>query len=113
MSDDADPILLIYTTFGTLSDAETAGRALVERRLAACVNILPAMVSIYQWQGALERDEEVVMIVKTRRAIVEETRKALAAAHPYETPAIVTLPTAEVNVPYADWLREQTGGRKG
>ncbi len=108
MTDNADPILLIYSTFATLEEAKACGQALVERRLAACVNILPGMVSVYEWQGALDSDEEVVMIVKTRAGIVEETRSALAAIHPYDTPAILTLATEDVNAPYAGWLREQT-----
>jgi periplasmic divalent cation tolerance protein len=106
-----DPIRLIYSTFGSLDAAEKAGRALVERRLAACVNILPGMVSIYEWQGALDRDEEVVMITKTRAAIVDEARRALAEIHPYETPAILTLATEHVSAPYAAWLREQTAAK--
>lgn len=105
---DSDAIQLIYSTFATLADAEACGRALVQRRLAGCVNILPGMVSIYEWEGTLDRDEEVVMIVKTRTGIIDETRRALAELHPYDTPAILTLPTLEVNPPYASWLREQT-----
>lgn len=103
-----EAIVLIYTTFGSLEDAERCGRALVERRLAACVNILPRMVSIYEWQGELDRDEEVVMLVKTRGSMAETTRAALAEVHPYDTPAILTIPTAHVNEAYRDWLLEQT-----
>ena len=58
--------VIVYTTWPTSVEAEAAGRILVERRLAACVNILPGMTSIYRWQGALERGEEAVMIIKTR-----------------------------------------------
>lgn len=108
MRGESDPIVLIYSTFGSLADAERCGGALVEQRLAACVNILPTMVSIYEWEGKLDRDEEVVMVVKTRAQIVEKTRRALLEIHPYEVPAILTLPTQHVTEGYDSWLREQT-----
>ncbi|WP_436636988.1 divalent-cation tolerance protein CutA [Microbaculum sp. FT89] len=108
MADRTEPIRLIYTTFGTLEDAEHCGGALVERRLAACVNILPRMVSIYEWQGELSRDDEVVMLVKTRAGRLAAALEALAELHPYEVPAMITLAPEAVNVPYADWLRGQT-----
>lgn len=108
MTNTNDPIRLIYTTFATLADAEACGSALVERRLAACVNILPQMVSIYEWQGRLSREQEVVMIVKTRAGRLDAALAALRDLHPYETPALITLAPEDVNDPYADWLRRQT-----
>ena len=63
--------VFVYTTYPAIVEAERAGRALVERRLCACVNILPGMVSIYRWQGAVERGDEVVMIIKTRASLAE------------------------------------------
>ena len=68
--------VFVYTTYPSLVEAERAGRALVEKRLCACVNILPGMVSHYWWNGAIERGEEVVMIIKTRALL---TAKVLAA----------------------------------
>ena len=63
--------VFVYTTYPSIVEAERAGRALVERRLCACVNILPGMISHYWWQGAIERGEEVVMIIKTRASLAE------------------------------------------
>ena len=63
--------VLVYTTWPSIVEAERAGRAIVERRLAACVNIVPGMVSHYWWEGKIERAEEVVMIVKTRAALAD------------------------------------------
>ena len=63
--------VFVYTTYPSIVEAEQAGRALVERRLCACVNILPGMVSLYWWQGAIERGDEVVMIIKTRASLTE------------------------------------------
>ena len=66
---NTDRAVFVYTTYPSIVEAEEAGRALVEQRLCACVNILPGMVSYYWWQGAVERGEEAVMIVKTRAAL--------------------------------------------
>lgn len=108
MREKTDPIMLIYTTFENAVDAERCGRSLVEGRFAACVNILPGMISIYEWEGTPGRDEEVVMIVKTRAGMIDAARSELARLHPYDTPAILTLATEDVNPAYADWLRKQT-----
>ena len=109
-------IVLVYSTFPSLVTAEEAGRAVVEARLAACVNILPGMVSWYEWQGRLERGEEVVMIVKTRGALAESAMAAVRARHPYEEPALLVLPVAGGSPSYCGWILAQTeaqaaGGR--
>src|ERR1700757_1750846 len=88
----SEKLVFVYTTYPSLVDAENAGRLLVERRLAACVNIFPGMVSHYWWQGAVERGEEVVMIIKTRASLVEKLSEAVKQAHVYTTPAIVVFP---------------------
>src|SRR6202008_2489602 len=81
--------ILVYTTYPSIVEAERAGRALVERRLCACVNILPGMVSHYRWQGAVERGEEVVMIIKTRASLAELLCAAVQEMHFYTTPLIL------------------------
>ncbi len=73
--------VLVYTTWPSVVEAEAAGRKIVERRLAACVNILPGMISHYWWQGAIERAEEVVMIVKTRASLAEAVGAAVKEMH--------------------------------
>jgi len=108
MTPETDAIRLIYTTFSSTADAQRCGGALVQRGLAACVNILPGMVSIYEWEGELGRDEEVVMIVKTRAGRLDAALAALEDVHPYDTPALITLAPEAVNGPYADWLRAAT-----
>ena len=105
--DDSD-LVLIYTTYPSLAEAEAAGRTVVERRLAACVNILPGMISHYWWQGAIERGEEVVMIVKTRAALAEAVRAAVKERHSYTTPAILVIPIAGGDPDYLGWLRAET-----
>ena len=84
--------VFVYTTYPSIVEAEQAGRALVERRLAACVNILPGMISHYWWQGAIERAEEVVMIIKTRAGLAEPVRAAVKEMHSYTTPAVLVIP---------------------
>src|ERR1700748_1868930 len=100
--------VLVYTTYPSLVEAEQAGRALVEQRLCACVNILPGMVSHYWWNGALERGQEVVMIIKTRAALAEAVSAALKERHSYSTPAILVLPVESVEQTYFNWLMTET-----
>jgi periplasmic divalent cation tolerance protein len=100
--------VFVYTTYPSLVEAERAGRTLVERRLAACVNILPGMVSLYWWQGAIERGEEVVMIIKTRATLAEQVRAAVKEMHSYTTPAILVLPVETVDADYHAWLIAET-----
>ena len=102
--------VLVYTTYPSVVEAERAGRAIVERRLAACVNILPGMVSHYWWQGALERGEEVVMIFKTRASLAEKVRAAVKASHSYTTPSILVLPIEGADPDYLRWIFAETEG---
>jgi periplasmic divalent cation tolerance protein len=103
-----ESVVLLYTTWPSIVEAERAGRALVERRLAACVNILPGMISHYRWQGQIERAEEAVMIVKTRASLAAAVSAAVKELHSYETPAIVTLPAGDVDPAYHTWIIEET-----
>ena len=111
---NTDRAVFVYTTYPSLVEAEEAGRALVERRLCACVNILPGMISHYWWNGALERGEEVVMIIKTRALLSEQVSAAVKAMHSYETPAILVLPIESVEKSYFAWLLAETtpGGQE-
>ena len=100
--------IFVYTTYPSVVEAEGAGRALVERRLCACVNILPGMISHYWWQGAIERGEEAVMIIKTRASLAERVSAAVKEMHSYSTPAILVLPLESVDKPYLAWLMAET-----
>src|ERR1700756_575769 len=100
--------VFVYTTYPSVVEAEAAGRALLQRRLCACVNILPGMVSLYWWKGAIERGEEVVMIIKTRAALAEAVREAVRQLHSYTTPAILVLPIESVDSSYNAWLLAET-----
>jgi periplasmic divalent cation tolerance protein len=100
--------VFVYTTWPSVVEAEKAGRRLVGASLAACVNILPGMISLYRWQGAVDRAEEAVMIVKTRAALAERVRSAIRDVHPYDTPAILVLPIESVDPTYLQWLMDET-----
>lgn len=105
-----DDLSLIYATFPDIGVAEAIAGMLVERRLVACANILPNMISIYRWKGRTEQDTEVSMIAKTRTALVAETTAAIVEAHPYETPAVVAVPVTGGSDPFLKWIGEETGG---
>lgn len=100
--------VFVYTTYPSVVEAEETGRAVVEAGLAACVNILPGMISHYRWQGAVERAEEVVMIIKTRATLAERVRARIKDKHSYDTPAIVVLPIESVDQTYFEWLLAET-----
>jgi periplasmic divalent cation tolerance protein len=104
--------VFVYTTYPSIVEAEEAGRRLVERRLCACVNILPGMVSLYRWQGAVERADEVVMIIKTRAGLTETVRAAVKDTHSYTTPAILVLPIESVDPDYHAWIVAETSAPK-
>lgn len=107
-----DAPAFVYTTYPSLVEAEEAGRALVEAGLAACVNILPGMVSIFRWKGQVERASEVAMIIKTRPVLREQVARKVRETHPYETPAIVFLPTEGGDRDYVGWIFEETAGAR-
>jgi periplasmic divalent cation tolerance protein len=102
--------VFVYTTYPSLVEAERIGKAVLERRLAACVNILPGMISHYWWQGKIERADEVVMLVKTRASLAEAVRQAVKELHTYETPAIMVLPVESVDADYYRWIVEEAKG---
>src|SRR5690242_20586267 len=96
--------VFVYTTYPSAVEAEKAGRALIERSLAACVNILPGMISLYRWEGAIERGEETVMIIKTRASLAEAVRTAVKEMHSYTMPAILVIPLESADSSYLEWL---------
>jgi periplasmic divalent cation tolerance protein len=100
--------VFVYTTYPSTVEAEQAGRALVEQRLCACVNILPGMISHYWWQGAIERGEEVIMIIKTRASLADRVSAAVKEMHSYTTPAILVIPLESIDKSYLDWIMAET-----
>jgi periplasmic divalent cation tolerance protein len=108
MEGNMERAVFVYTTYPSIVEAEQAGRSLVERRLCACVNILPGMVSLYWWQGAIERGDEVVMIIKTRASLADAVRAAVKEMHSYAAPAILVIPIESVDPDYHAWIVKET-----
>lgn len=101
-------VRLVYVTAPSLAEAESLARLAVERRLAACANILPGMRSLYWWQGKLEQADEVVLLLKTTEALAAELTRALASAHSYDCPCVVVLPIEGGHLAFLDWIAAET-----
>ena len=94
---------VVLTTVGAGFDAAALAKELVDGRLAACVNIVPEVRSIYRWKNGIEDDREQILVIKTTEERIDALREQLAARHPYEVPEFVVL-SAEALGPYAEWL---------
>jgi periplasmic divalent cation tolerance protein len=101
--------LLVLSTVGNAEDAERIARALVERRLAACVNVVPGLTSVYRWKGGVQAEPERLLLIKTRAQRFEALRQALVELHPYELPEVVAVPLEGGHAPYLAWLDESVG----
>jgi periplasmic divalent cation tolerance protein len=96
--------VVVLSTVATSADADRIAGALVERRLAACVNVVPGVVSVYRWKGAVQREGELLLVVKTRSEKLEALKEALTELHPYDVPELLALPVADGLAPYLAWL---------
>jgi periplasmic divalent cation tolerance protein len=105
---EKDTPILVYATFPSVDEAERIGGRLVDDQLAACVNILPGMVSIYVWQGQRQRDTECAMIIKSRAALANRIVEIVRGLHPYDNPALVVLDIASGSPPFLEWILTQT-----
>lgn len=100
--------IMVYVTVPDLQQAEHIAQTVVTDRLAACANILPAMQSVYHWQGKIETGAEVVLIFKTREALFAPLRDKVKELHGYETPCIIALPIVAGDQAYLDWIMAET-----
>jgi periplasmic divalent cation tolerance protein len=100
--------VLVLTTLPADADAGAFARALVEDRLAACVNQLPVMESVFRWEGRIDRDSERQMLIKTSRARVPALWERVRALHPYEVPEFIVLPIVDGNAAYLKWVGDST-----
>ena len=100
--------LLVITNLGNIDSARILARALVERRLAACVNMLPGVQSVYRWRDAIEEEGEVTLVIKTTAGRYTELEQAIKALHPYELPEIIALPVGAGLPAYLDWIAQET-----
>ena len=102
--------LVVLSTVATAEDAERLARALVDRGLAACVNVLPGVISIYRWKGQVEADAERLLVIKTRAERFEALREAIVSLHPYGVPEVIALAITAGHAPYLAWLDESVRG---
>ena len=99
-------VISIYSIFANAEEAEHIGRAMVEEKLAACVNILGPVRSIYRWKGAIETADEVAAILKTHHWRSDALIERIAQLHSYETPCVVSWPIDKIVGSYADWVED-------
>jgi periplasmic divalent cation tolerance protein len=104
------PIRFIYMTTGSLEEARRIGRELVSTRLAACVNILPQMQSIYVWESKLQEDTEAVLIAKTTAARAAELIAKVKSLHSYSVPCVVSLAVEDGHPPFLEWIARSVEG---
>ena len=102
---------LIYVTTGSRQEALDIGRALVECRLVACANVLGPMTSMYWWEGEVNEDDEVPLILKTRDGLVGQVIEKVKEMHSYDCPCVVSLPITGGNQAFLDWIEAETAGQ--
>ena len=100
--------LLVFTTLPSADKAAELAKVVVEERLAACANLLPAIRSIYHWQGKLQDENEVLVLLKTRAEHLERLKLRILELHPYEVPEVLAVPVEAGYQPYLDWLAGET-----
>ncbi len=113
MKTDPRDAIVVLMTAGSGEEAARIAEMLLEAHLAACVQILPPMESVYRWKGNIERQAEVLLIAKTVLSKFEEFERVVGSIHSYETPEIVALPVAGISAPYFDWLLASLDPQRG
>ncbi|MCA1789127.1 MAG: divalent-cation tolerance protein CutA [Thioalkalivibrio sp.] len=109
MNDGADDVSIVLVTAPDVKSAETLALALVEERLAACVNLLPGVTSLYRWEGAVERATEIVMMIKSTAEGFDRLCTRVLELHPYDAPEVVELAVRDGDARYLDWVRKSVG----
>jgi periplasmic divalent cation tolerance protein len=100
--------IVVYVTVGSSEEAEQLASSLVEERLAACVNRIKEVQSIYRWEGKVQRSSEELLVIKTRRDLFDALKSRVQDLHSYTVPEVIALPILEGNPSYLQWLNEQT-----
>ncbi len=100
--------MAVLVTVDSQAEAERIARALVTEQLAACVNIVGPITTIYRWQGTIEHGQELLLIIKTRAALFQDLERRVKALHSYDNPEVIALPITAGSAAYLDWLRGAT-----
>ena len=101
---------VVYVTVPSVEVGKKIARDVVGKRLAACVNIVPQLTSVYEWKGQMQEDTESMLIIKTGTDRLPALKEAVLKQHPYEVPEFISLPIEQGSEPYLKWIREQTTG---
>ncbi|MEX2467640.1 MAG: divalent-cation tolerance protein CutA [Gemmatimonadota bacterium] len=109
MADRRAGVSVVLVTAPDGQVAEKLGRALVEERLAACVNIVPGVISLYRWEGSVQKEGEVLMVAKTTTLGFEALRRRVLELHPYEAPEVIALEVRDGDPGYLAWVRDEVG----
>ncbi|CAG9460880.1 unnamed protein product [Pedinophyceae sp. YPF-701] len=105
---DGTSFVACYVTVPSQDVAEKIAGPLLEQRLAACVNIIPGVQSMYWWQGKVEKDAELLLMIKTRASLVDKLTEAVVALHPYDVCEVISVPITGGNPPYLTWVADST-----
>lgn len=105
----APDVVTVLTTTARAEQAETLARSLLDARLIACANVLPGATSLYRWDGRVQKDDEVVVIMKSTHERLELLKERLLEEHPYDVPEVIVLPVVDGSRPYLDWVRQEVG----
>jgi periplasmic divalent cation tolerance protein len=100
--------IVVFCTAPNRETGERIARALVQERLAACVNLLPGLVSTYRWQGKVEQAAECLLLIKTAQSRFDTLRERIKSLHPYDVPEIIAMPISQGDTQYLKWITENT-----
>lgn len=104
----SEPAAMVYVTTASTEEAERIADAIVGARLAACANIVPSMRSVYRWKNELKRDSEVILLLKTRAALVERLTQRVTELHSYDCPCVIALPVTDGSPAFLRWISDET-----
>lgn len=99
--------IVVLSACASAEEAQRIARALVEKRLAACVNLMPGVRSVYRWKDAIEDEEEVLLFIKTSRPLLEELREEIERLHSYEVPEVIALTVVDGSERYLSWMNRE------
>lgn len=101
-------VRIVYITCGSQEEARDIGATIVEERLAACANILPGMIAVFRWEGAIQSEEETVLLLKTREELVRKLTERVTALHSYDCPCVAALPVMGGHKDFFAWIGAET-----
>jgi len=101
--------IVLYCTVPNADEAKSIARLLINKKLAACCNVIPGLISIYRWKGKMEEENEVLLYIKTSSKKYEQLEKEIKMIHSYSVPEIIAIPVANASQAYLDWIIEMTG----